>query len=163
MAQLWKLPVVYVIENNEYAMGTALARASATVNLSQRGASFGIPGETVDGMDVFAVKEAAQRAAEHARSGQGPYILEMKTYRYRGHSMSDPAKYRSKEEVDEVKTTRDPIDHVKTMLEQAGVKEDELKAVDNEVKTIVMAAVEFAQTSPEPDPSEMYTDVYLEA
>ena len=163
MAQLWKLPVVYVIENNEYAMGTALARASATVNLSQRGASFGIPGETVDGMDVFAVKEAAQRAAEHARSGKGPYILEMKTYRYRGHSMSDPAKYRSKEEVDEVKTTRDPIDHVKTMLEQAGVGEDELKAVDNEVKTIVMAAVEFAQTSPEPDPSEMYTDVYLEA
>jgi pyruvate dehydrogenase E1 component alpha subunit len=163
MAQLWKLPVVYVIENNEYAMGTALARASATVNLSQRGASFGIPGETVDGMDVFAVKDAAQRAAEHARSGKGPYILEMKTYRYRGHSMSDPAKYRSKEEVDEVKTTRDPIDHVKTMLEQAGVGEDELKAVDNEVKTIVMAAVEFAQTSPEPDPSEMYTDVYLEA
>ena len=163
MAQLWKLPVVYVIENNEYAMGTALARASATVNLSQRGASFGIPGETVDGMDVFAVKDAAQRAAEHARSGKGPYILEMKTYRYRGHSMSDPAKYRSKEEVDEVKTTRDPIDHVKTMLEQAGVGEDELKIVDNEVKTIVMAAVEFAQTSPEPDPSEMYTDVYLEA
>ena len=163
MAQLWKLPVVYVIENNEYAMGTSLARASATVNLSARGASFGIPGETVDGMDVFAVKEAATRAAEHARSGQGPYILEMKTYRYRGHSMSDPAKYRSKEEVDEVKTTRDPIDHVKTMLEQAGVTEAELKAVDNDVKTIVMAAVEFAQTSPEPDPSEMYTDVYLEA
>ncbi|ESQ94214.1 pyruvate dehydrogenase E1 subunit alpha [Asticcacaulis benevestitus DSM 16100 = ATCC BAA-896] len=163
MAQLWKLPVVYVIENNEYAMGTALARASATVNLSQRGSSFGIPGETVDGMDVFAVKEAAERAAEHARSGKGPYILEMKTYRYRGHSMSDPAKYRSKEEVDEVKTTRDPIDHVKTMLQQAGVSEDDIKTIDNEIKAIVLEAVEFAQTSPEPDPSELYTDVYLEA
>ena len=163
MAQLWKLPVVYVIENNEYAMGTSLARASATVNLSQRGASFGIPGETVDGMDVFAVKEAAERAAEHARSGKGPYILEMKTYRYRGHSMSDPAKYRSKEEVDEVKTTRDPIDHIKTMLQQSGVAEDEIKAIDAEIKAIVLEAVEFAQTSPEPDPSELYTDVYLEA
>ena len=163
MAQLWKLPVVYVIENNEYAMGTSLARASATVNLSQRGASFGIPGETVDGMDVFAVKEAAERAAEHARSGKGPYILEMKTYRYRGHSMSDPAKYRTKEEVDEVKTTRDPIDHIKTMLQQAGVAEDEIKTIDNEIKAIVLEAVEFAQTSPEPDPSELYTDVYLEA
>ncbi|MDI7774532.1 pyruvate dehydrogenase (acetyl-transferring) E1 component subunit alpha [Asticcacaulis sp. EMRT-3] len=163
MAQLWKLPVVYVIENNEYAMGTSLARASATVNLAERGASFGIPGETVDGMDVFAVKAAAEKAAEHARSGKGPYILEMKTYRYRGHSMSDPAKYRSKEEVDEVKTTRDPIDHIKTMLQQAGVSEDEIKTLDNEIKTIVMAAVEFAQTSPEPDPSELYTDVYLEA
>ncbi len=163
MAQLWKLPVVYVIENNEYAMGTALARASATVNLAQRGTSFGIPGETVDGMDVFAVKAAAEKAAEHARSGKGPYILEMKTYRYRGHSMSDPAKYRSKEEVDEVKTTRDPIDHIKTMLDQAGVTEDQIKAVDNDVKTIVMAAVEFAQQSPEPDASELFTDVYLEA
>ncbi|ESQ75433.1 pyruvate dehydrogenase (acetyl-transferring) E1 component subunit alpha [Asticcacaulis sp. AC402] len=163
MAQLWKLPVVYVIENNEYAMGTSLARASATINLSQRGASFGIPGETVDGMDVFAVKDAAERAAEHARSGKGPYILEMKTYRYRGHSMSDPAKYRSKEEVDEVKTTRDPIDHIKTMLQQAGVAEDEIKAIDNDVKAIVLEAVEFAQTSPEPDPSELFTDIYTEA
>jgi len=163
MAQLWKLPVVYVIENNEYAMGTALARASATTELYQRGASFGIPGEQVDGMDVFAVIEAGRRAAEHARSGKGPYILEMKTYRYRGHSMSDPAKYRTKEEVDEVKTTRDPIDHIKTMLQQAGVAEDEIKTIDTEVKAIVLEAVEFAQTSPEPDPSELYTDVYLEA
>jgi len=163
MAQLWKLPVVYVIENNEYAMGTALARASATTELYQRGASFGIPGEQVDGMDVFAVKAAAERAVEHARSGKGPFILEMKTYRYRGHSMSDPAKYRSKEEVDEVKTTRDPIDHIKTMLQQAGVAEDEIKALDNEVKAIVMEAVAFAQESPEPDPSELYTEVYLEA
>jgi len=163
MAQLWKLPVVYVIENNEYAMGTSLARASATVNLSQRGSSFGIPGETVDGMDVFAVKDAAERAAEHARSGKGPYILEMKTYRYRGHSMSDPAKYRSKEEVDDVKKTRDPIEHIKTMLEQAGIAEAEIKTIDNEIKAIVLEAVDFAQTSPEPDPSELYTDVYLEA
>jgi pyruvate dehydrogenase E1 component alpha subunit len=163
MAQLWKLPVVYVIENNEYAMGTALARASATTELYQRGLSFGIPGEQVDGMDVFAVKAAAEKASEHARSGKGPYILEMKTYRYRGHSMSDPAKYRSKEEVDEVKTKRDPIEHIKTMLQQAGVAEDEIKALDTEVKAIVMEAVSFAQESPEPDPSELYTEVYLEA
>jgi len=163
MAQLWKLPVVYVIENNGYAMGTSLVRGSATTDLFQRGASFGIPGEAVDGMDVFAVKEAAERAAEHARSGKGPYILEMKTYRYRGHSMSDPAKYRSKEEVDDVKKNRDPIDHIKTMLEQAGVAEDAIKTIDNEIKAIVLEAVDFAQTSPEPDPSELYTDVYLEA
>jgi len=163
MAKLWSLPVVYVIENNEYAMGTALARASATTELYQRGASFGIPGEQVDGMDVFAVKDAAERAAEHARAGKGPYILEMKTYRYRGHSMSDPAKYRTKEEVDDVKKTRDPIDHIKTMLEQAGIPEAEIKAIDNEVKAIVLEAVEFAQTSPEPDPSELYTEVYIEA
>ncbi|MDC7674886.1 pyruvate dehydrogenase (acetyl-transferring) E1 component subunit alpha [Asticcacaulis machinosus] len=163
MAKLWKLPVVYVIENNEYAMGTSLARASATTELYMRGASFGIPGEQVDGMDVFAVYEAGLRASEHARSGNGPYILEMKTYRYRGHSMSDPAKYRTKEEVDDVKKNRDPIDHIKTMIEQAGVTEDELKVIDNEIKAIVLEAVEFAQTSPEPDPSELYTDVYLEA
>ncbi|HYF23219.1 MAG TPA: pyruvate dehydrogenase (acetyl-transferring) E1 component subunit alpha, partial [Caulobacteraceae bacterium] len=114
MAQLWKLPVVYVIENNQYAMGTSIQRASATTELYMRGASFGIPGEAVDGMDVYAVREAGAKAAEHARSGRGPYILEMKTYRYRGHSMSDPAKYRTKEEVDEVKKTRDPIDLLKT-------------------------------------------------
>src|ERR1700712_2819417 len=163
MAQLWKLPVVYVIENNEYAMGTSLARASATVNLSQRGASFGIPGETVDGMDVFAVKEAAERAAEHARSGNGPYILEMKTYRYRGHSMSDPAKYRSKEEVDEVRKTRDPIDHLREHLERIGAGDEAvLAAIDADVKAVVAEAVEFARTSPEPDPSALYTDVYAE-
>jgi pyruvate dehydrogenase E1 component alpha subunit len=163
MARLWGLPVVYVIENNEYAMGTSVARASATTELYQRGLSFGIPGEVVDGMDVFAVIEAGSRAAEYARSGKGPYILEMKTYRYRGHSMSDPAKYRSKEEVDEVKKTRDPIDHIKTMIEQAGIPEETIKAIDNEVKAIVLEAVEFAQTSPEPDPSELYTEVYIEA
>ncbi|PZR31331.1 pyruvate dehydrogenase (acetyl-transferring) E1 component subunit alpha [Caulobacter segnis] len=163
MAQLWKLPVVYVIENNQYAMGTAVERAASETAFHKRGVSFRIPGEEVDGMDVIAVREAGARATEHARSGQGPYILEMKTYRYRGHSMSDPAKYRTKEEVDEVKTTRDPIDHIKERLAKAGVTEDDLKSVDAEVKRIVAEAAEFARTSPEPDPSELYTDVYLEA
>jgi len=163
MAQLWKLPVVYVIENNQYAMGTSVERAASETAFHKRGVSFRIPGEEVDGMDVIAVREAGARATEHARSGQGPYILEMKTYRYRGHSMSDPAKYRTKEEVDEVKTTRDPIDHIKERLAKAGVTEDDLKGVDAEVKRIVAEAAEFARTSPEPDPSELYTDVYLEA
>ena len=163
MAQLWKLPVVYVIENNQYAMGTAVERAASETAFHKRGVSFRIPGEEVDGMDVIAVREAGARATEHARSGQGPYILEMKTYRYRGHSMSDPAKYRTKEEVDEVKTTRDPIDHIKERLAKAGVTEDDLKGVDADVKRIVAEAAEFARTSPEPDPSELYTDVYLEA
>jgi pyruvate dehydrogenase E1 component alpha subunit len=163
MAELWGLPVVYVIENNQYAMGTSIERASAETRLHKRGVSFNIPGEEVDGMDVEAVAEAGARAAEHARSGKGPYILEMKTYRYRGHSMSDPAKYRTKEEVDEVKKTRDPIEHLKEKLAAANVTEDELKAIDAEVKAIVAQAAEFARTSPEPDPSELYTDVYLEA
>lgn len=163
MAQLWKLPVVYVIENNQYAMGTAVERSASETAFHKRGISFRIPGEEVDGMDVIAVREAGARATEHARSGQGPYILEMKTYRYRGHSMSDPAKYRTKEEVDEVKTTRDPIDHIKERLAKAGVTEDDLKSVDADVKRIVAEAAEFARTSPEPDPSELYTDVYLEA
>ncbi len=163
MAQLWKLPAIYIIENNEYAMGTAIDRASSTTELYMRGASFGIPGEQVDGMDVLAVRDAAARAVARARAGEGPYILEVKTYRYRGHSMSDPAKYRTKEEVDEVKKTRDPIDHIKMLLAAAKVSEDELKAVGNEVKAIVAEAVQFAQESPEPDPSELYTDVYVEA
>jgi pyruvate dehydrogenase E1 component alpha subunit len=163
MAELWKLPVVYIIENNQYAMGTSVQRASATVELYKRGASFNIPGEQVDGMDVFAVREAGRKAAEFARSGQGPYILEMKTYRYRGHSMSDPAKYRTKEEVDEVRKTRDPLDHLRQLMSAAGVDEAEIKTIDDEVKAIVLEAVDFAQKSPEPDPSELYTDVYLEA
>ncbi len=163
MAELWRLPVVYLIENNQYAMGTSIERSSATTELSQRGASFNIPGAKVDGMDVLAVRDAAKKAAEHARSGKGPYILEMKTYRYRGHSMSDPAKYRTKEEVDEVKKTRDPIDHVKQLMADAGVKEDAIKKIDEEVKAIVLGAVEFAQQSPEPDASELYTDIYVEA
>ncbi|MBI1199089.1 MAG: pyruvate dehydrogenase (acetyl-transferring) E1 component subunit alpha [Phenylobacterium sp.] len=164
MAELWKLPVVYVIENNQYAMGTAITRSSAETHLYRRGASFGIPGAEVDGMDVLAVKAAAEEAAEHARSGKGPYILEMKTYRYRGHSMSDPAKYRTREEVDEVRKTRDPIEHVEQMLEKNGwADEAALKAIDAEVKRIVADAAEFARTSPEPEPSELYTDVYTEA
>jgi pyruvate dehydrogenase E1 component alpha subunit len=163
MAELWKLPVVYVIENNQYAMGTAIQRSSSETRLHKRGASFGIPGEEVDGMDVLAVKAAAEKAAEHARSGKGPYILEMKTYRYRGHSMSDPAKYRTREEVDEVRKTRDPIDHIEEVLEKNGwADEATLKAIDAEVKKIVADAAEFARTSPEPDPSELYTDVYTE-
>jgi pyruvate dehydrogenase E1 component alpha subunit len=162
MAQLWKLPAIYIIENNQYAMGTSIERASSTTDLAHRGASFGIPGELVDGMDVLAVKDAVERAVKRARAGEGPFILEVKTYRYRGHSMSDPAKYRTKEEVDEVKKTRDPIDHVKMLLEQARATDDEIKAIDAEVKAIVAEAVQFAQESPEPDPSELYTDVYVE-
>lgn len=163
MAQLWKLPAIYIIENNQYAMGTSIERASATTELYMRGASFGIPGEQVDGMDVLAVKDATERAVKRAREGGGPFILEVKTYRYRGHSMSDPAKYRTKEEVDEVKKTRDPIDHIKALLAEAGAAEDELKAIDSDIKAIVAEAVQFAQESPEPDPSELYTDVYVEA
>jgi pyruvate dehydrogenase E1 component alpha subunit len=163
MAELWSLPVVYVVENNQYAMGTSIERSSSETRLHKRGISFNIPGEEVDGMDVEAVAEAGARAAEHARSGKGPYILEMKTYRYRGHSMSDPAKYRTKEEVDEVKKTRDPIEHLRERLASVKVTEDELKVIDAEVKAIVAASAEFARTSPEPDPSELYTDVYLEA
>ncbi|MBU1377983.1 MAG: pyruvate dehydrogenase (acetyl-transferring) E1 component subunit alpha [Alphaproteobacteria bacterium] len=164
MAELWKLPVVYVIENNQYAMGTAIQRSSSETRLFKRGVSFNIPGEEVDGMDVLAVKAATEKAAEHARSGNGPYILEMKTYRYRGHSMSDPAKYRTREEVDEVRKTRDPIDHVEELLEKNGwADEATLKAIDAEVKKIVADAAEFARTSPEPEPSELYTDVYTES
>ncbi|MBN8552682.1 MAG: pyruvate dehydrogenase (acetyl-transferring) E1 component subunit alpha [Caulobacterales bacterium] len=163
MAQLWKLPAIYIIENNQYAMGTSIERSSSTTELYQRGASFGIPGEQVDGMDVLAVREATAKAVKRAREGGGPFILEVKTYRYRGHSMSDPAKYRTKEEVDEVKKTRDPIDHVKLLLEQAGATEADLKPIEDDVKAIVAEAVQFAQASPEPDPSELYTDVYQEA
>jgi pyruvate dehydrogenase E1 component alpha subunit len=163
MAQLWDLPVVYVIENNQYAMGTSIDRSSAETHLYKRGASFRIPGEEVDGMDVLAVKAAAEKAAAHARSGKGPYILEMKTYRYRGHSMSDPAKYRTRDEVDEIRKTRDPIDHIEELLEKKGYADEAtLKAIDAEVKRIVADAAEFARTSPEPDPSELYTDVYTQ-
>jgi pyruvate dehydrogenase E1 component alpha subunit len=163
MAEIWRLPVVYVIENNQYAMGTSIERSSSETRLYMRGASFRIPGEEVDGMDVTAVKAAAAKAAEHVRSGNGPYILEMKTYRYRGHSMSDPAKYRTREEVDAVRKTRDPIDHVEELLEKHGwADEATLKAIDADVKRIVADAAEFARTSPEPDPSELYTDVYSE-
>ena len=163
MAELWKLPVVYVIENNEYAMGTSIERSSSETRLYKRGVSFNIPGEEVDGMDVLAVRDAAARAAERARAGEGPMILEMKTYRYRGHSMSDPMKYRTREEMEEVRKTRDPIDHVSQRLQADGVPEDQLKAIDTEVKRIVVEAAEFARTSPEPDPKELMSDVYVES
>jgi pyruvate dehydrogenase E1 component alpha subunit len=161
MAELWKLPVVYVIENNRYAMGTSIDRSSATTDLSKRGLSFNIPGEQVDGMDVRAVRAAGARALEWARSGNGPYILEMKTYRYRGHSMSDPAKYRTREEVNRVRAEEDPIDHVHNrLLEKKWATEEELKAIDRRVRDRVNEAAEFAQNAPEPDPSELWTDVY---
>jgi pyruvate dehydrogenase E1 component alpha subunit len=164
MAELWKLPVVYVVENNQYAMGTSIERASSETHLYKRGASFNIPGREVDGMDVLAVKEAGAEAAEFARSGKGPFILEMKTYRYRGHSMSDPAKYRTREEVDEVRKTRDPIDHLREKMEALGYADEAaLKGIDAEVKKIVAEAAEFARTAPEPDAAELYTDVYAEA
>lgn len=162
MAALWKLPVVYVIENNQYAMGTSVERASSETHLYRRGQSFNIPGFEVDGMDVLAVRAAAERAVAHARSGQGPVLLEMKTYRYRGHSMSDPAKYRSKEEVDDMKTRHDPIEQVKERLIAAGLADEgALKDIDRQVRAIVAEAAEFAQTSPEPDPSELMTDILL--
>jgi len=160
MASLWKLPVVYVIENNRYAMGTAVTRASAQTDFSQRGASFLIPGFQVDGMDVRAVKSAAELALEHARSGKGPVILEMQTYRYRGHSMSDPAKYRSKDEVQKMRSEHDPIEQIKArMLELGHADEAGLKAIDKEVRDIVSEAADFAQNDPEPAPSELYTDI----
>ena len=160
MAELWRLPVVYVIENNRYAMGTAVSRASAQADFSKRGASFNIPGEQVDGMDVRAVREAALRALAHARSGEGPYILEMQTYRYRGHSMSDPAKYRSKEEVQKMRNEHDPIEQVRNRLLASGaVSEDDLKKIDADVRAVVQDAAEFAQTNPEPDVSELWTDI----
>ncbi len=163
MASLWKLPVVYVNENNHYGMGTSVERSSAGPNYYGRGQGWDIPGELVDGMEILKVKEAAHRAVDYARSGKGPYILEMDTYRYRGHSMSDPAKYRSKEEVDEVKEKRDPIDHFKAyMLKTLKISEDQIKAIEEEIKTVVAEAVEFTKESPEPDPSELYTDVLKE-
>ncbi|MTH96828.1 pyruvate dehydrogenase (acetyl-transferring) E1 component subunit alpha [Roseibium sp. RKSG952] len=162
MAELWKLPVIYVIENNKYGMGTSVERASSTTDLSQRGASFNIPGEQVDGMDVRAVMAASEKALDWCRSGKGPYILEMITYRYRGHSMSDPAKYRSKDEVQKMRTEHDPIEQVrKRLLENGWATEDELKALDKEVRAVVAEAAEFAQTDPEPDASELYTDILL--
>ncbi|MBI1359596.1 MAG: pyruvate dehydrogenase (acetyl-transferring) E1 component subunit alpha [Alphaproteobacteria bacterium] len=164
MASLWKLPVVFVIENNQYAMGTSVARASAETEFSKRGISFEIPGEQVDGMDVLAVRKAAHKAIERARAGDGPYILEMKTYRYRGHSMSDPAKYRTREEVQDVREHHDPIEMLKKRLLDAGhATEDSLKAIEKEVREVVNDAAEFSQSSPEPEPDELWTDVLVEA
>ena len=164
MAALWKLPVVFIVENNQYAMGTAVSRSSSETHLHKRGSGFLIPGEEVDGMDVLAVREAGRRAVARARAGEGPTLLEMKTYRYRGHAMSDPAKYRTKEEVEDVRTQRDPIEHVKALLVARGAAdEDVLKQIDKEVRDIVVASAQFAQDSPEPDVSELMTDIYTEA
>lgn len=160
MAELWKLPVIFVIENNRYAMGTSVSRSSAQTDFSKRGASFNIPGAQVDGMDVRAVKAAGDMAVQWCREGNGPYILEMQTYRYRGHSMSDPAKYRTREEVDKVRHDSDPIEQVRQRLLDLKVSEQELKAIDAEVREIVNEAADFAQHAPEPDASELYTDIY---
>src|SRR5437867_4578934 len=160
MAKLWKLPVIYVIENNRYAMGTSVTRSSALTDFSKRGASFNIPGNQVDGMDVRAVKAAGDEAVAWCRAGKGPFILEMQTYRYRGHSMSDPAKYRTREEVEKIRTDQDPIEQVRNRLLAAKVTEQELKAIDAEVREIVNASADFAQRDPEPDASELWTDIY---
>ena len=164
MAKLWSLPVVYIIENNQYAMGTSVKRSSATTDLCKRGQSFDIPGEQVDGMDVRAVRAAGEMALDHARSGKGPMILEMLTYRYRGHSMSDPAKYRAKEEVQKMRTERDPIEQVRERLEARNLaSENDLKEIDREIRRVVNEAAEFAQHDPEPDPAELWTDIYAQA
>ncbi len=161
MAELWKLPVIYVIENNQYAMGTSVERSSAVSDFSKRGASFGIPGVQVDGMDVEAVQKAGEDAMAHCRAGKGPIILEMKTYRYRGHSMSDPAKYRSKEELTEVREKRDPIENFgRKLLERGIMTEADMKALDDQIKAAVITSAEFATESPEPGLDELYTDIY---
>ncbi|MCG8445135.1 MAG: pyruvate dehydrogenase (acetyl-transferring) E1 component subunit alpha, partial [Hyphomicrobiales bacterium] len=163
MAKLWHLPVVYIVENNKYGMGTSIERASSTTDLSQRGQSFDIPGEQVDGMDVRAVYAAGSKAVEHARSGEGPYILEMLTYRYRGHSMSDPAKYRTKDEVQKMRSEHDPIEQVKRRLIETGAESEEsLKEIDKGVRAVVNESAEFAQNDPEPDPSELWTDILVQ-
>jgi pyruvate dehydrogenase E1 component alpha subunit len=160
MAELWKLPIVYVIENNQYAMGTSVERSSAETHFFKRGASFNIPGEQVDGMDVEAVHAAALKAIDWCRGGNGPTILEMKTYRYRGHSMSDPAKYRTREEVTAVREKRDPIEHLgQRLIAQKLATEEDLKAIDKEIRSVINASAEFATESPEPDPAELYTDI----
>ncbi|WP_119419974.1 pyruvate dehydrogenase (acetyl-transferring) E1 component subunit alpha [Desertibaculum subflavum] len=164
MAELWKLPVIYIIENNQYAMGTSVKRSSAQAEFYRRGESFNLPGRPVDGMDVLAVRAAADEAVAHCRAGKGPMILEMKTYRYRGHSMSDPQKYRAKDEVQRMRAEHDPIDQIRRrILEGGAATEDALKEIDKEVRAVVTDAADFAQESPEPDPSELWTDVYIEA
>lgn len=161
MAMLWKLPAIYVIENNQYAMGTSVERSSSETHFHRRGSSFGIPGEEVDGMDVRAVRDAGLRAVARARAGEGPMILELKTYRYRGHSMSDPAKYRSREEVDQMRETRDPITQLENILLSAGLaSEEDFKAIDRDIRAVVAESADFARESPEPDPSELMTDIY---
>jgi len=161
MAKLWDLPIIYVVENNQYAMGTSIKRSSAEPELFRRGQAHRIPGLQVDGMDVLAVRGAAEVALEWTRSGKGPILLELLTYRYRGHSMSDPARYRTREEVQDVREHNDPITHAERALEAMGVKEDELKAIDKKIKDIVVNAAKFAEDTPEPAPAELYTDVLV--
>ena len=159
MASLWKLPVIFVIENNMYGMGTSVNRSSAGENLSDRGKAYGIKSEIVDGMDVISVRDSAIRAMEYCRSGKGPYILEMKTYRYRGHSMSDPAKYRTRDEVEKIRKNSDPIENIKELLAKNGLNEDEIKNIDSEIKVTIADAAKFAQESPEPSVEELFTDI----
>jgi pyruvate dehydrogenase E1 component alpha subunit len=161
MAALWNLPVIFVIENNQYGMGTSVSRAAAGQELADRGKAYGIPGVQVDGMDVLAVRTAAEEALAHCRAGKGPYILEMKTYRYRGHSMSDPAKYRTREEVDAMRKQHDPIEQLRDVLLREGADEAQLKYIDQKVKKIVGDAADFALASPEPNASELYTDIIV--
>jgi pyruvate dehydrogenase E1 component alpha subunit len=161
IASLWKLPVVFVIENNKYGMGTSVNRSSAGDNLSDRGKPYGIMSEIVDGMDILAVREAAIRAIDYCRSGKGPYILEMKTYRYRGHSMSDPAKYRTRDEVDKIRKTSDPIENIKLLLNKMGVEDKTLKDIDTDIKSVIAEAAKFAQDSPEPSEDELFTDITI--
>jgi pyruvate dehydrogenase E1 component alpha subunit len=161
MAELWKLPIIFVIENNQYAMGTSVNRASSEDQLYRRGESFRIPGLQVDGMDVLAVRGAAEVAVDWVRGGKGPILLELKTYRYRGHSMSDPAKYRSRDEVQAVREKSDPIENLKRELEAVGISEDELKALEKHIRTQVNESADFAEQAPEPDPKELYTDVLV--
>ena len=159
IASLWKLPVIFVIENNKYGMGTSVNRSSAGENLSDRGNAYGIKSEIVDGMDVIAVRDSAIRAMDYCRSGKGPYILEMKTYRYRGHSMSDPAKYRTRDEVEKIRKNSDPIENIKELLAKNGLNEVEIKNIDSEIKVVIADAAKFAQESPEPSVEELYTDI----
>ncbi len=161
MAALWKLPVIFVIENNGYAMGTAVKRGSSETEFHRRGDSFRIPGMQVNGMDVLEVRGAAEAAFDYVRGGNGPLVMELKTYRYRGHSMSDPAKYRTREEVQDVREKSDPIEGVKKDMAAAGISEDEIKAIDKDIRQIVTASADFAESSPEPDMSDLYTDVLV--
>jgi pyruvate dehydrogenase E1 component alpha subunit len=163
IAALMKLPCVYVIENNKYSMGTSMERATASRDLSKNGAPWNIVGEQVDGMDVEAVWDAGRRAVAACRAGNGPILLEVQTYRYRGHSMSDPGKYRTREEIDKIRTERDAIDHVRSRLVAEGVDEAEIKAMESDIRSVINAAAEFAQSSPEPEPGELWTDVLVEA
>ena len=162
MAALWKLPIVFVVENNQYAMGTAVGRSSAETEFHRRGTAFRIPGMDVNGMDVLEVRQAAEIAVKHARGGKGPVLMECNTYRYRGHSMSDPAKYRTREEVQDIREHKDPIEGIKKVLLENGSTEDELKAIDKDIRKTVTEAADFAENSPEPEASELYTDVLVE-